>query len=200
MEWSVAPCRAASLGHGPHGSMIRAMTRHVHYIIEHMAGKQWAGTGGCLKSSGSHLCSSRRAMRRQCSLGDGEVAAHGHKPSAAPWLTHTLIHIHSSHARDRTGLCWQFLCTVSQYLNCYDYWHQWTAVSILFGWSTLIVGSGGGRWEGHLASQPPHQLPIQQWGERESRNSPDSKVYRANMGHTWGQQDPGGPHVGPMNL
>ena len=31
-------------------------------------------------------------------------------------------------------------------------------------------------------------------------DSPDSKVYGANMGLTWGRQDPGGPHVGPMNL
>ena len=30
--------------------------------------------------------------------------------------------------------------------------------------------------------------------------SPDSKVHRGNMGPTWGRQDPGGPHVGPMNL
>ena len=30
---------------------------------------------------------------------------------------------------------------------------------------------------------------------------PDSKVHGANMGLTWGQrQDPGGPHVGLMNL
>ena len=29
---------------------------------------------------------------------------------------------------------------------------------------------------------------------------PDSKVHGANMGPIWGQQDPGGPHVGPMNL
>ena len=29
---------------------------------------------------------------------------------------------------------------------------------------------------------------------------PDSKVYGANMGPTWGRQDPDGPHVGPMNL
>ena len=29
---------------------------------------------------------------------------------------------------------------------------------------------------------------------------PDSKVHGANIGPTWGQQDPGGPHVGPMNL
>ena len=28
-------------------------------------------------------------------------------------------------------------------------------------------------------------------------NSPDSKVHGANMGPTWGRQDPGGPHVGP---
>ena len=29
---------------------------------------------------------------------------------------------------------------------------------------------------------------------------PDCKVYGANMGPTWGWQDPGGPHVGPINL
>ena len=30
-------------------------------------------------------------------------------------------------------------------------------------------------------------------------NNPDSKVHGTNMGPTWGRQDPGGPHVGPMN-
>ena len=29
---------------------------------------------------------------------------------------------------------------------------------------------------------------------------PDSKVHGANMGLIWGQQDPGGPHVGPVNF
>ena len=29
---------------------------------------------------------------------------------------------------------------------------------------------------------------------------PNCKVYGANMGPTWGRQDPGGPHVGPINL
>ena len=29
---------------------------------------------------------------------------------------------------------------------------------------------------------------------------PDSKVHGANLGTIWGRQDPGGPHVGPMNL
>ena len=33
-----------------------------------------------------------------------------------------------------------------------------------------------------------------------SETYPDSKVHGANMGSTWGRQDPGGPHVGPMNL
>ena len=29
---------------------------------------------------------------------------------------------------------------------------------------------------------------------------PDSKVYGADMGPIWGRQDPGGPHVGPINF
>ena len=29
---------------------------------------------------------------------------------------------------------------------------------------------------------------------------PDSKVYGASMGPTSGRQDPGGSHVGPVNL
>ena len=28
----------------------------------------------------------------------------------------------------------------------------------------------------------------------------DYKFHGANMGPTWGRQDPGGPHVGPMNF
>ena len=31
-------------------------------------------------------------------------------------------------------------------------------------------------------------------------SDPDSKVHGANMGPIWGGQDPGGPHVGPMNF
>ena len=29
---------------------------------------------------------------------------------------------------------------------------------------------------------------------------PDSNIHGANMGPIWGRQDPGGPHVGPMNF
>ena len=34
----------------------------------------------------------------------------------------------------------------------------------------------------------------------ESWKYPDNKVHGANMGPRWGRQDPGGPHVGPMNF
>ena len=30
--------------------------------------------------------------------------------------------------------------------------------------------------------------------------TPDSKFHGANTGPIWGRQDPGGPHVGPMNF
>ena len=33
-----------------------------------------------------------------------------------------------------------------------------------------------------------------------SHDLPGSKVHGANMGPIWGRQDPGGPHVGPMNF
>ena len=29
---------------------------------------------------------------------------------------------------------------------------------------------------------------------------PESKVHRTKMGSIWGREDPGGPHVGPMNF
>ena len=35
---------------------------------------------------------------------------------------------------------------------------------------------------------------------RRTINVTESKVNAANMGPIWGQPDPGGPHVGPMNL
>ena len=37
---------------------------------------------------------------------------------------------------------------------------------------------------------------IDVWCQR----TPDSKVHGANMRPIWGRQDPGGPHVGPMNF
>ena len=33
-----------------------------------------------------------------------------------------------------------------------------------------------------------------------SEAHPDTKAHGANMGPIWGRQNPGGPHVGPMNF
>ena len=33
-----------------------------------------------------------------------------------------------------------------------------------------------------------------------SQSIPDSKAHGANMGPTWGRQDPGAPHDGPMGF
>ena len=38
------------------------------------------------------------------------------------------------------------------------------------------------------------------WSTDNHKHVPDSKVHGANMGHIWGRQDPGGPHVGHMNF
>ena len=35
---------------------------------------------------------------------------------------------------------------------------------------------------------------------KHTKRCPDSKVHGANMGPVWGRQDPGGPHVGPLNF
>ena len=42
--------------------------------------------------------------------------------------------------------------------------------------------------------------PPSRRGNAIENSIPDSKVHGANMGPIWGQQDPGGSHVGPMNL
>ena len=40
----------------------------------------------------------------------------------------------------------------------------------------------------------------QAWYKVDISDFPDYKVHGANMGPIWGRQDPGGPHVGPMNF
>ena len=38
------------------------------------------------------------------------------------------------------------------------------------------------------------------YGSHIAQLFPDSKVHRATMGPIWGREDPGGPHVVPINL
>ena len=42
--------------------------------------------------------------------------------------------------------------------------------------------------------------PVFAWRKPWVLQFPDSKVYGANTGPTWGRQDPGEPHCGPVNL
>ena len=43
------------------------------------------------------------------------------------------------------------------------------------------------------------QMKLFKWNVVILLPCPDSKVPWVNMGPIWGPQDPGGPHVGPMN-
>ena len=60
-----------------------------------------------------------------------------------------------------------------------------------------LVGHLYGYWLGHWRHNYclPPALP-----DIILSNNPDSKVHGANMGPTWRQQDPSGPHVGSMNF
>ena len=44
------------------------------------------------------------------------------------------------------------------------------------------------------------QFQYQLYAVISSHEHPESKVHGANMGPIWGRQDPGGPHVGPVNF
>ena len=60
---------------------------------------------------------------------------------------------------------------------------------VIWKWSHLLSMCLPWRWDGALIYRHMPRSII-----------PDSKVHGANMGPIWGQQDPGGPHVGSMNF
>ena len=70
---------------------------------------------------------------------------------------------------------------------------SWTAVSLQVSWDS------GQTWETFVSVKVPGYLTELQSVVLQMC-MPDSKVHGANMGPIWGRQDPGGPHVGPMNL
>ena len=67
-----------------------------------------------------------------------------------------------------------------------------------YAFQVLKVKSMSFYW-GNLKGDIPYFAAddLSQSGRKE--HVPDSKVHGANMGPIWGRQDPGGPHVGPMN-
>ena len=64
---------------------------------------------------------------------------------------------------------------------------RWTCIR------NSMVDDGLAKQEKNRPQQPWYSLVLPE-------ESLDSKVYEANMGPIWGRQDPGGPHVGPMNV
>ena len=64
------------------------------------------------------------------------------------------------------------------------------------------------QWFPLNSSKSPYLSHLQKWSMNINIllkpptiiHNPDSKVHGANMGPIWGRQDPGGPHVGPMNF
>ena len=88
---------------------------------------------------------------------------------------------------DLTGELWVVFCE-----NLGENWPRYNCIYISYHfsslrWSRYLNLSSWYKEPGHL--QRTYYLPY-----------PDSKVHGANMGPTWGRHDPGGPHVGPMDL
>ena len=82
--------------------------------------------------------------------------------------------------------------------------HQWSPVTFILGlfhWRCLNHQS----WNPceNYISKISFKFSRGQWDKHcvcILDDIPDSKVHGANMGPIWGWQDPGGPHVGPMNF
>ena len=56
--------------------------------------------------------------------------------------------------------------------------------------------SPSGKWPNNVRLE----IPIKAYKPVGVRTIPASEVHGTNMGPIWGRQEPGGPHVGPMNL
>ena len=72
-----------------------------------------------------------------------------------------------------------------------------------FAYNTIVIESEHKSKFKFKENSPYFAVTGKVWGaycEDFGKDHPDSKVYGTNMGPIWGPQDPGGPHVGPMNL
>ena len=63
----------------------------------------------------------------------------------------------------------------------------------------IIMICFGPAYDGTTIRSTQPQKNTNKWKSLCNHN-PDSKVHEACMGPTWGRQDPGGTHVGPMNI
>ena len=84
--------------------------------------------------------------------------------------------------------CSQAACQMSQWYECFKTKSSW-------GWVTEHIFVT--RWITFIFNRSPHSYAV---GYHLKSNSPDSKVHGANVGPTWGRQDPGGPQCWPHEL
>ena len=93
---------------------------------------------------------------------------------------------------------------ISYWLGAYTKWslHATGATVVLgllnFGQNYQIPEKKDSSWNAPWKKQ--ERVAAAPIGTYIAHNIPDSKVHGANMGPIWGRQDPGGPHVRPMNF
>ena len=92
-----------------------------------------------------------------------------------PWPSKAVFTSRCGRQDDRGPVIRSVWCQATRWCDCHVYWIQ----------------DGLQRPSEMIFSNLHHHL-IQCY--------PNSKVHGASMGPIWGRQDPGGPHVGPMNF
>ena len=91
------------------------------------------------------------------------------------------------------------------YIDCYQIQLNYWGTQFQYSGSKGLYPRIASRKYDHIsqihwtntAEENNRLFPIEQFS---CQKYPDSKDHGANMAPTWGRQDPGGPHVGPMNL
>ena len=106
------------------------------------------------------------------------------------WLWNSIVYL-SLTANPNPWNCSQDLCWIQHCILVADY-------------SAYYKCGINGRWllpDGGLQCASPEEWKGQRIEVTGNIHvTPDNKIHVANMGHTWGRQDPGGPHVGHIKL
>ena len=80
-------------------------------------------------------------------------------------------------------------------LSCWRNFHHW----LHWKQQVMKIQSGGRHFSFRFVTKFWWRLCITD-ATSSPNDDPDNNVHGANMGPIWGRQDPGGPHVGPMNF
>ena len=100
-----------------------------------------------------------------------------------------------------------FIPQFTRHVTTYPWWDENQSMLVKSPQQTCLnpfgraTGKIGGLGPGYRWQWPGHSWTYQcQCYWLCNMSSPDNKVNWVNMGHISGRQDPGGPHVGPMNF